>query len=107
MSEIGRWIFLAGLIICIVVGLGLANNPWVPAVLAILGVIVGFLNVGKGESSRFLLASISLVICASALNSIPYIGKHASSIADYLVSFIAAAVVVVAIKSLLDTAGDS
>ena len=107
MNEIGRWIFLAGLIICIIVGLGLANNPWVPVVLAILGIIVGFLNVGKGESSRFLLASIALVICASSLNSIPYIGKHASSIAGYLVSFISAAVVVVAIKSLLDTAGDS
>lgn len=106
MHELGRWFFLAGLIICIIAGMGLANNPWVPAILAVLGVIVGFLNVGKGESSRFLLASIGLVVCASALNAIPYIGKHASSIAEYLVYFISAAVVVVAIKSLIDTAGD-
>ena len=84
----------------------MANNPWVPAVLAVLGIVVGFLNVGKGESSQFLLASIGLVVCASALNSIPYIGEHASSIAEYVVYFISAAVVVVAIKSLLDTAGD-
>ncbi|MEM7401822.1 MAG: hypothetical protein AAF304_07740 [Pseudomonadota bacterium] len=106
MGNLGRWLFLAGLIICIVVGLGLANNPYVPAALAILGVIVGFLNVGAGESSRFLLASIALVICASSLNAIPYIGQHVSSIAGYLVAFIAAAVVVVAVKSLLETAGD-
>ena len=106
MHDLGRWLFLAGLIICIIVGLGLADNRWVPAVLAILGIIVGFLNVGKGQASRFLLAAIGLIICASALNSIPYIGQHASSIASYLVSFISAAVVVVAIKTLLDTADD-
>ncbi len=106
MGNLGRWLFLAGLIICIVVGLGLANNPWVPAALAILGVVVGLLNVGTSESTRFLLAAIGLIICASSLNTIPYIGQHASSIAGYLVSFIAAAVFVVAIKSLLETAGD-
>ena len=104
MGNLVKWLFLAGLVICIVVGLGLTDKQWVPAVLAVLGVVVGLLNVGAGESSRFLLAAIGLIICASSLNSIPYIGEHVSSIASYLVSFIAAAVVVVAIMSLLETA---
>ena len=106
MGNIGRWLFIAGLIICVVVGLGIASNPYVPAALAILGVIVGFLNIGVGESTRFLLAAVALILCASSLNSIPYIGQYVSSIAGYLVSFMAAAVVVVAVKSLMETAGD-
>ena len=65
MGNLGKWLFLAGLVICIVVGLGLTDKQWVPAVLAVLGVVVGILNVGAGESSRFLLAAIGLIICAS------------------------------------------
>ncbi len=106
MGNIGRWLFLAGLVICVVVGLGLANNPWVPAALAILGVIVGLLNIQSSETTEFLIATISLIICASALTAIPYIGQTVLNIVAYLVVFMAAAVVVVSIRSLLKTASD-
>ena len=75
-------------------------------VLAVLGAVVGFLNLGRDETSRFLLAAIDLIISASSLNVPPYIGLHVALIAGYLVAFVAAAVVEVPVKSLLDAAGD-
>ncbi|MBT5560042.1 MAG: hypothetical protein HOJ88_09120, partial [Proteobacteria bacterium] len=45
MQNIGRLAFILGVIIAIAAGLGV-SAPQVPLVLAILGLVVGFLNVG-------------------------------------------------------------
>jgi hypothetical protein len=75
-------------------------------VLAVLGLVVGFLNVAEKEVQNFLLAAIGLIMSASAIAVLPFVGGMLTDILGYLVVFIAPAVLVVAVKGLLATAKD-
>ena len=105
MDKIGKWVFIVGLVIAVLGGLGI-EQPWFLWVLALLGLITGFLNVTGEETKGFLLAAIGLIVSAGAIQSIPYIGDTATRIIDYLVAFISAAVLIVALKALFETAKD-
>ncbi|UCC81602.1 MAG: hypothetical protein JSW46_11330 [Gemmatimonadota bacterium] len=105
MEKMGKYAFIAGLIICALAGFGL-EATWVPWVLAVLGLIVGFLNIGDKEVSTFLLASIALIMSASAMAMLPFVGGTLTTILAYLVVFIAPAVLVVSLKGLLAVARD-
>ena len=61
MAQMGKWAFIVGLVISVVGGLGI-SQPWFWWVLAVLGLIVGFLNISAGEVHGFLLASIALIV---------------------------------------------
>jgi hypothetical protein len=73
-------------------------------VLAILGVIVGLLNVTREDTERFLLAAIAFGLSVTALNTVPGLGPHITNILGYVAAFVAGAVVVVALKALFQTA---
>ena len=105
MEKIGNYAFVAGLLIAVLGGLGLQQD-WFPWVLAVLGLIVGFMNIGASETSKFLLAAIALIVAASAVSSIPYLGEVVTRMIGGVVSFLSAAVLVVALKSILELAKD-
>ena len=73
---------------------------------AIIGVVVGLLNVTSEETQTFLLAAIGLSLSARALETLPYIGETATSLVANVMAFIAAAMMVVAVKALAETARD-
>ena len=102
-DSIGKWAFIAGLVVAILAGLFFQPN-WAIWVLAVLGVIVGFLNVTAEETRGFLLASIALTLSATALNSIPIIGTAFSYVLPFVVAFVAGATIVAAVKTLFVTA---
>jgi zinc transporter ZupT len=84
---------------------GLFFQPaWAIWVLAILGVIVGLLNVTAEETRGFLLAAIALTLSATALNSLPIVGTAFSLVLPFVVAFVAGAMIVVALKELFQTA---
>ena len=102
MSKVGRWAFIAGLVIAILLAfMGLGAQILV--ILAVLGLIVGFLNVSGSESHEFLIASIALIASAGAVQSLPLVGGTVTTVMGNLVIFISPAMLVVAIKSLLGT----
>ncbi len=103
MDQVGKWVFIVGLVIAVIAGLGV-SHAYVPMILAILGLVVGFLNVGGEESHTFLIAAIALVLSASALDAIPYVEQYGAPIVSNVIAFIGAAVLVVALKSLFTTA---
>lgn len=103
MAYIGKWAFIIGLIIAVLAGIGL-DYPWVAWVLAVLGLIVGFFNIGAEEAQHFLIAAIGLLLSASAIKVIPYIGDIGTAIISNLVAFISAAILIVALRSLFITA---
>lgn len=107
MSQIGRYLFLAGVILAVVTGLVDLGIPHLGTILVVLGAIVGFLNVSGAESRTFLIAGIAFLATAGALNGLPELGRHISGIAANLSAFASPAVLIVALKSLLSTAGDS
>jgi hypothetical protein len=105
MANMGKWAFIVGFVICVVAGLLIAE-PWMFWVLAILGLIVGFMNVTASETKGFLLAAIGLMLSASSVVNIPMIGVAVTAVLYNIVTFISAAVLVVALKSLFEIAKD-
>lgn len=102
MDKIGRWSFIIGLVLAVLAGL-VPQAAWVTWVLIVLGLVVGFLNVTGKESQGFLLAAIALALSASAVQAVPFIGGSATNILSYVVTFISAAMLVVAVKVILET----
>ncbi len=102
MALVGKWAFIIGLIIAVLGGFGIGYS-WFGWVMAILGLIVGFLNISKDEVQSFLLAAIGLLMSTSAISMIPYIGDYGHRILANLAVFIAAAILVVALRSLFNT----
>ena len=105
MENMGKWAFIIGFVICVVAGL-LLVQPWMFWVLAVLGLIVGFMNITGEETKTFLLAAIGLMLSASSVMSIPVIGPAVTDVVANIVAFISAAVLVVATKTLFEVAKD-
>lgn len=103
MEKIGQWAFIGGLDIAVLAGFGLEAS-WFVWVLAILGLIVGFMNVTGEETQGFLLAAIGLMLSATAVRSLPFLGDLVTRIMSNVVLFIAPAVLIVALKALFQTA---
>ena len=100
MEKAGKYAFIVGIIVAVIAGV--TELSWAPGALAVLGVIVGFLNITADETRSFLLAAIALLMTATAIDSIPVIGEAFSPFISNVVAFIGAAVFVVAIQTLLD-----
>ncbi len=103
----GEWAFLAGLIIAIV--LGFSSNtiqaPWVGPTLAVLGVMIGLLNVTAKETTKFLLSSIVLLLVGSAgLQNIPYVGQYMDNILWNITQLVAPASLIVALLAVVQMA---
>ena len=105
MEKIGKWAFIVGLVLAVIAGLGI-QAMWIAWVLVVLGLVVGFLNVTAAESRGFLLAAIGLMLSATAVQSIPFVGELVTRIVSNIIVFIAPAVLVVALKALFETAKD-
>jgi len=105
MGQMGKWAFIVGFVICVVAGLVFVQ-PWMYGVLAVLGLIVGFMNITAAETQGFLIAGIALMLSASSIIAIPKIGIAVTPVLGNLVVFIAAAMLIVALKSLFDIAKD-
>ena len=103
LDLVGKWAFIIGLVLAAVVG-WLFQAQWVIWVLAILGVIVGLLNVTREDTERFLLAAIAFGLSATALSTVPVLGLQITNILGYVAAFAAGAMVVVALKALFQTA---
>jgi hypothetical protein len=102
-AKIGKWAFIIGLVVAVLAGL-LFQPGWAVWVLAILGLIVGLLNVTAEDTRSFLLASIALTLSATALNTLPIVGTALSFILPFVVAFVAGATIVIALKELFQAA---
>ncbi len=105
MGQLGKWAFIVGIVICVVAGVIVAE-PWMFWLLAILGLIVGFMNVTGEETKTFLLAAIGLMLSATAVMNVPLVGVAVTAVLANVVAFIAAAVLIVALKTLFEVARD-
>jgi hypothetical protein len=105
-NLLGAYAFLVGVILAVLVGLlqrsivSSANNvPYIALVL--IGILVGFLNVGDKDSLTFLFASVSLVILSGFgqsaliyLSTIPILSSLSAILAALLIMLIPATIIV-------------
>jgi cytochrome bd-type quinol oxidase subunit 2 len=119
--QYGVWAFTIGMFLALFAGLfssllNLPNNVngIIVAVLVVLGIAVGFLNVSKEETSSFLMSSVAVMIAlftagsaiAAMLSSLGIIGTVLQSLLSYINMFVFPATIVVAIKSIYALAKD-
>ena len=104
MNTVGRWAFLIGVILAIILGaLGIVNSTWMSA-LILIGLIVGFLHISERETTPFLLAGVSLII-ASALGKDVMSGLPVLyNILQTLLAVFVPSTIVVAIKHVFSLA---
>lgn len=114
-NLVGAYAFLVGVIFAILMGISqkflditYSNIPY--AFLMVLGIIIGFLNIGDRDSMTFLIASLSLVIVSgfgqSALiyvSNIPILSSLTAILAALLVMFVPATIIV-ALKTVFNLA---
>lgn len=105
-NLIGAYAFLIGVVLAVVLGLLqkslIASSNNIPyLILAIIGIVVGSLNVGDKDSITFLWASVSLVIVSGLgqnaliyLSTIPVVSSLNGILSALLVLFIPATIIV-------------
>lgn len=97
--------FIVGLVLAVFLALFGKLGDWPTWVLAVLGLIVGLLNVTGREAGRFLLAAIAFVVTFNSLGiifaPIPVMGSVLQNFFGLMVVFVAPAAAVVAISSLV------
>ena len=121
LDVISKWAYLLFVIIAIVMGLVVGYmawsegswsavagvNGWVLLIMLILGIIIGITSITAKEVTPFLIATIALIVAASANVWSPLGQIHAlldfwaTGILGYIVAFAAPAAVIIAIKQVL------
>jgi hypothetical protein len=121
MEVISRWAYVLFVIIAVVAGLVVGYMAWsegswaavanvngvVLLVMLVLGIIIGITSITAKEVTPFLIATIALVVAASANVWSPLDQIHAlldfwaTGILNYIVAFAAPAAVIIAIKEVL------
>ncbi len=109
VDKTGNYAFLLGVVVAVLAALGRLNPGLAVLLLAVLGVVVGLLNVNKKETTKFLVASMTLMLAGGTAGIIAGIGPTAKLLADSLVNitvFVAFAALVVALKTVMTLAED-
>ncbi len=92
--------FVGSILLAILAGLGQLRGDWAVWVLALLGLVVGFLNRSKLEFTGFLLSAIALRLSAGAAEVIPEVGPAATNILNNIVVFVSAILLFVAVREI-------
>ena len=99
MQKIGRWAFIAGLVISVIAGFMAIGDMGIAA-LVVLGVIVGILNVTGKEVQPFLLGTVALMLVGAGLSAVLSTLPYVPGILSAFVAFVAGAALIVALKEV-------
>jgi uncharacterized membrane protein len=108
-GMIASWAFLIGFFLAVGLGLFNALSSAMIMVLAIIGIIVGLLNVTEREVTPFLMSGAVLIIASAlgqgimqavVLNNVHF----ASNVLDALLALFVPATIIVAVKHVFDLA---
>lgn len=103
----GEWAFVLGILLASILGFfpSLEVSGNVGLILAILGLVVGLLNITKSETQGFLIASIAFLLVGNAnLNQLPIFGSALAAILLNISYFVAPAALVVSLKAVINLA---
>lgn len=110
LKLVGKWTFLAGLLIAVLASFLTGYETTVALVLFFLGLVVGFLNISEKDSSKFLIGNIALltggIASMSAISMLGLVSAYLVAILGSFVAFVSAAALVVAIKVIFETGKD-
>ncbi len=101
--KVSYVLFIIGVILAIVGGLFFPAAPWVALLLAIFGLVVGFVHMNAKEINTLLLATIALLAMTAAFAPVTTLGlgKSIGFILVYFAALMAPVAVIAAIKALI------
>ena len=116
-TNVGAIAFTIGVILALLAGLipaSLQLGGLIVAVLVVLGLTVGFLNVTEEETSKFLMSSVSIMIALftagqaiqASISTLGWVGSYLLGLLGYINIFVFPATIVVAIKAIYSLARD-
>jgi ABC-type Mn2+/Zn2+ transport system permease subunit len=100
MEKYGHWLFLLGVVLAVVLGFAMPNATWAMGLLALLGLIVGLVNITATEVKDFLIAAIALIVAAGSFALIPMVGTYIADIMKYLLAMVSPAATIVALVQI-------
>jgi len=119
-NIVGAWAFLVGVILAVIIGLSTTwisipaltkYSAYIYAVLIVLGVVVGFLNVAGKDSQTFMIAGVILVIVSQfGMDSVNKsligigLGDVIKSVFGALLVLFVPATIIVALKTVFNIA---
>lgn len=108
IALIGPAAFYIGLLIALVAAF-MTPSDWLFVVLAVLGVVVGLLNITARESSPFLLATIAFVVTVLGMQMmIPETGVNIpvelTQLAANITTLVGAAALIIALRAIYEAA---
>ena len=106
MKNLGKLAFSVGLVLAIICGFLGADLWWLPWVVGLLGLIVGYLNVGAAETKTFLLGAIGLVLALYCISKQLDNPALLTAILLCVKRFVAHVLLVVAFLTVYKTAKD-
>lgn len=111
-TNFSTLLYTIGVLFAIILGIGSAANAtwtqanWIPIVLILLGLIVGFNNITAKEVTPFLIGTLALIVTLQIAQLhlldqlIPKIGTFLTETIRYFVTIIATAAVVVSFRAV-------
>jgi hypothetical protein len=107
LDLIGKWAFIAGLVITVLAGfVTTVPETTVLLTLFILGLVVGFLNIDKKDTTEFLVAVIALLAVGSlgalSVGQLIMPVGYLQAILNGFIAFVAAAALVVSLKAVVE-----
>jgi len=115
--KAGHYFFLVGVIVSLIFGLfsESISPAWslrIMFLLVVLGLLAGLLHIHHKEMTEFLLATIALMVVAPAMNVVSLTidkfvfgsGFFLRSMMTYLIIFVVPAVLIVAVKVIVELA---
>lgn len=109
-GNIGYWALLIGILIAIIAGLAAAAQLYqdpqgvVAAILVVLGIVIGFLNILDKDLNTFLIAVIGLSVGLYGFASLGQVGTYLTSMLENVRAFVWPAAVIVSLKIIWDLA---
>ncbi|MFH1399096.1 MAG: hypothetical protein ABIG95_03215 [Candidatus Woesearchaeota archaeon] len=102
LRKYGPWAFYLALFMAVI--LAFVQASWAVLVLAVMGLVVGFLNISQKEATTFLIASLAWMVAGNNLGAIlgtlPVMGMYLEAFLSNVVTFVGPAAAVVSIMAL-------
>ena len=86
MGNVGKYAFMGGVALAVI--MAFVSVPNGHMILAVLGLVVGLMNVTDDESQGFLIAAIALMLTATSIGALPEVGARLSAVASGLAAFV-------------------
>jgi hypothetical protein len=105
-NILGGWAFVIGIVISILIGIGVPMTDTIVAILVVLGIIIGLLNIADKEVHPFMLASIAVLLASymgsSVLAKVPLV--NLGNALNSIMAMVVPAIIIVALKEVFEIA---